>query len=264
MRSGSHLPCCPDDCALWLVQGIFSSPSPARTWSRSARRGTLASREGTQTTAATLGPRGRPQAPGRGPRTGRVAKALVVPFHQMEEVKCFLIVKLVSKYESTWKTSVPEPRGTAQRWGSQDPTPRSETPGQVPGARLTKRSLRPLEPARAPHPALPAELPKDYLRLAEARPTTGGKDLPTKGARPKGLVARDSAHTLRAGATPGRRPGAGAASGQERLKDISQEHLDLNQTGVPRTKAQGNQGGFLPTGGGVCLGGGMAGWGLGG
>lgn len=91
-------------------------------------------------------------------------------------------------------------------------------------------ALPPASGARAPHPALPAELPKDYLRLAEARPTTGGKDLPTKGARPKGLVPRDSAHTLRAGATPGRRPGAGAASGQERLKDISQERPDLNQT----------------------------------
>lgn len=146
------------------------------------------------------GLRGRPQAPGGGPWTGRVEKPLAVPFHQVEEVKRFLIMKLVSKYQSTWTTSVAEHPGR-------------DSPLSSPGLQVKLLGLARGSP--------PSGLQSPCTASRKPDPPPGDNDLPTKGARPGGSGPRDGEHTLGAAATPGRRPGAGAARGWERREDVS-------------------------------------------
>lgn len=150
------------------------------------------------------------------------------------------------------------------------PSPLSGAPGQIPGlgspgfTRLKKRSLPPSGLQSLCAPALPAELPKDYgRRLGKPDPPPGGNDLPTRGARPKRLAPQDRAHT-RGGGDPRQTARSWSCQGARETRGHFTQTPGPEQKGDPWTKAQGNQGGFLPRGGGVCLEVGWRGRGLGG
>lgn len=170
-------------------------------------------------------------------------------------------------YQSTWKTSEPEPRRRAQWWSTQDATPlsplpsplsplwgsRSNSGAQFPGVHPPEEALPPSGLQSLCAPALPAELPKDYgRRLGKPDPPPGGNDLPTRGARPKRLAPQDRAHT-RGGGDPRQIARSWSCQGARETRGHFTQTPGPEQKGDPWTKAQGNQGGFLPRGGGVCL-----------